>query len=153
MPLNMSTALRTRILGRESFNDIMGGGCMRIFTGTQPSNADQPEQGTLLGVATLNGAPWNAGFPANGIQWTQLGTWMQPTGEIVVLGSYAGNATWFRIVGNAPDNGGLTLSAPRIDGSIGVPGAGTQMIWDDTGIEPHELYPLNAVIFAFPPLI
>lgn len=153
MPLNMSTALRTRILGRESFNDIMGGGCIRVFSGAPPASADQAEQGTLLGVATLNGAPWNAGFSANGVQWSQTGAWMLPVGKIVIAATATGNAGWFRIVSNPPDSGGASLGAARIDGAIGLAGSAAQMIWDDTGLAPGNLYPLDAVLFAFPPLL
>lgn len=152
MPLNCSSAFRARILGNESFNDIMGGGVIRIFSGVQPSSADQLEQGTLLGVATLNGGPWTAGAAANGIQWSQIGTWMMPVGQIVIVPSFAGEAAWFRIVGNAPDDGGASYSLPRIDGSIGTVDAPKEMAWDALGIEMDKLYPFNTLIFALPPL-
>jgi hypothetical protein len=154
MSLMCSTSFRTRILGRESFDDIIGGGCIRIFAGTQPANADDPEQGTLLGVAALSGQTWVPGTTTAGIRWSQVGSWVQPTpGSLIAIAAIAnGTAGWFRIIGNGADAGMSSLDLPRIDGSIGTPDAPAQMTWTDRGLLGGRIYPFASLLFALPPL-
>jgi hypothetical protein len=148
MTLNCSTAFRTRLLGRESFNDIMGNGAIRIFTG------DAAEQGTLLGVVSVNGQPFTPGSPSWGIPWVQIGTYMIPQeGLLLAFQPLAsGIAGWFRVVGNAPDDGTMSLTVPRMDGSIATLPATAEMSWTDATVAFGQSYPLTSILFALPPL-
>lgn len=154
MSLMCSTAFRTRILGRESFDDIIGGGCIRIFEGTQPASADDPEQGTLLGVGTIAGQTWVPGTTTAGIRWLQVGAWVQPVpgAPIAIAAIGTGVAGWFRIIGNGADAGRASLDLPRIDGSIGTTAAPAQMTWADRNVLAGHIYPFDSLIFALPPL-
>lgn len=154
MSLMCSTAFRSRILGPESFDDIIGGGCIRIFEGTQPASADDPEQGTLLGIAALSGQTWVPGTTTAGIRWVQVGSWVQPEpgAPIAIAVSAAGTAGWFRLVGNGADAGLSSLDLPRIDGSIGTPDAPSQMTWSDRALAAGRIYPFASLLFALPPL-
>lgn len=154
MPLMCSTAFRSRILGRESFDDIIGGGCIRVFEGTQPASADDPEQGTLLGVCALAGQTWVPGTTTAGIRWALAGSWAQPVvgSRLTIAATVSGNAGWFRIIGNAADPGGSALSLPRIDGSIGTADAPKEMTWSDRALVAGRVYPFSSLIFALPPL-
>lgn len=154
MALNCSTAFRTRILGSESFSDLLDDGCMRIFSGAPPANADLPEQGALLGVVSVDAKAWRAGFPDWGLRWQQQGEFMLPlpTQAWAFRGIAAGTAGWFRLVGNAPDAGEASMSAIRIDGAIGTSLSPAEMTWGDRTVAPGTFYPLLSVYFALPPV-
>lgn len=153
MTINCSSAFRQRILGRESFGDLMNGGAIRVFSGAQPASADQPEQGTLLGVVSVNGQPWTAGASGWGLHFDPLGPYMmQRATETWLLSCIAnGTAGWFRIVANPPDNGQGSLTALRIDGAIGTPAAPSDMTWGNPAIVAGNSYPITNLFFAIPP--
>ena len=52
MALRFSTALRNYVLDRGSFKQAMQNGAVKIFTGSQPSDGDQAESGTVLVTIT-----------------------------------------------------------------------------------------------------
>lgn len=54
MALRFSTALRDGINGRAALAQLLMGGEIRLFTGAQPSSADDAETGTLLCTYTLS---------------------------------------------------------------------------------------------------
>lgn len=56
MALRFSTALRDGINGAASLAQLLNGGALRLFTGSQPSSADDAETGTLLCTYTLAAA-------------------------------------------------------------------------------------------------
>jgi hypothetical protein len=154
MATNMSTGFRARILGAESFDDILGGGCVKVFTGAQPASADAPEQGTLLGLVTLNGLPWTTADTTNGLHWLRTGTFMGIPSSAAwrLLGNAAGNAGWFRIVGPSADAGGTSATAPRIDGSIGVTATPGDMTWGSVAVLASNSYAITSLFFVLPPL-
>lgn len=154
MTTKMSSGLRSRLLGVESFSGILGGGCIKVFTGTQPASADQPEQGTLLGLITVDGHPWSDADTSYGTRWDRLNTFMGiPVSDAWRLAAVAsGTAGWFRIVGGSPDGGAASQTAPRIDGSIGTTAAPGDMIWGDLDLVAGKSYPITDVFFVLPPL-
>lgn len=122
-----STGLVSRLLGNESFAALMANGCIEIRSGSPPPSADAEATGTLLARITRNGGAWNAGNPANGLQWRRDGRYMiqEPGHEWRLTGLGTGTATWFRLLANPADPGFASLTALRVDGSIADIGSGT----------------------------
>lgn len=117
-----STGYRTAILGGTAFVDIFKYGCIEVRTGPQPATADDAATGTLIARITADGGAWTAGSPTNGLRFLQDGPRIvnDPVAPWVLKGEATGEAGWFRLVGNAPDDGQFSLTAPRIDGTIGL---------------------------------
>jgi hypothetical protein len=119
-----------------SLKDVFKDGILRVYSGTQPTDADQAFNGTLLCSFTKSAGSWAAGSPANGLR---LGT--AASGAIAKdantwqgVAVATGVAGWFRFYANATDAGAgdPTFLLPRIDGSIGTSGA--QMNMSSTAI-------------------
>lgn len=123
----VSTGLASRLLGTESFANLMLNGCIEIRSGTPPASADAEASGVLLARITRDGGAWNAGNPANGLQWQRDGRYVIPaTGHVWRMTGLAGGvATWFRILSNAPDPGTASLTALRVDGLVADVNSGT----------------------------
>lgn len=154
MALKLSTGFRTLLLGPYAFEDILRAGCIRIFSGYQPDDADSPEQGQLLGVVTAGGLPWSAGSPANGLLYNRSGIFIgQDTSRPWAFNALAtGAAGWFRVVGNALDDGGANADAPRIDGAIGAMEDAPEMLWSTPNVSRGMQYPIDQFFFTLPPL-
>ena len=152
--LNLSTGLRSRLLGDEGLATLLLGGVIRIFSGPQPANADMAEQGTLLGVVTLNAEAWQAGHLSNGLTLDHVGLYVvKPyTARWMFTARATGNAGWFRYVANAPDAGITSITAVRMDGQIGTTTSPKEMIWDSPAVEQGTSYPIDSFIFTLPPL-
>ncbi len=126
MALTFSTGLRTKILGKATVDTgsnglrgIFDGYFISLYSGAQPSNADQAPTGTLLLTFSVNaggsGAPLHFDAPV-------LGVISKAAAEVHKgLGIAAGTAGWFRLA-LAADAGTTNTSDPRIDGSVAVTG-------------------------------
>lgn len=117
---NVSTQLASLMLAAAP--SALQFGCIEIYDGDKPLSANESPPGTLLGRITRDGGPWVAGQAANGLTWDNLnGVIAKPFDHVWILrGLATGNATWFRIKGNAPDAGDFSLALPRLDGTIQV---------------------------------
>ena len=122
-----STGLVSRLLGTESFAALMANGCIEIRSGTPPVSADAEATGVLLARITRDGGAWNAGNPANGLQWRRDGRYMipEPGHEWRMTGIATGTAAWFRLLANPVDAGLASLTDLRVDGSISAVGSAT----------------------------
>lgn len=112
MAFRRSMGLRNKLLeGTQGFKQLMDGGCMRIYSGAQPSSPEYPETGTLLGTIGTAGLTW--GTAASGSIDKNAGAW---DGTCAA----AGVAGWFRFydanVFTGTDGAG---TAVRFDGAIG----------------------------------
>lgn len=147
--LSLSTALRSLLIGPNALTDILAHGRIRIFSGAQPSNADQAEQGTLLAIVTLNGLPATPGLPTNGLQLTQNGVFvLKPQGDPWLFTAIAtGTAGWFRYCGNAPDAGVASTTLPRIDGAIAT-ASPSEMVWQSTSLVAGTTYSIDNFSYA-----
>jgi len=104
--------LRNKILsGTQGFKQLMDGGCIRVYSGAQPSSPEATETGTLLGTVGTGGLTW--GTAASGIIDKNGEAW---DGTCAV----AGVAGWFRHydanIFTGTDGAG---TAVRYDGAIG----------------------------------
>lgn len=129
MALRLSTGLRDALLGTESFKDIMAAGVIRVFSGVQPSSADDAEASTVLLEITVSSGTFTAGSATNGLNF---GT---PTSGIIAksssevwsgAASTSGTAGWFRFYANDMTTGASTTAA-RFDGSVSTSGAQLNM--------------------------
>jgi hypothetical protein len=124
MTVRLSTGLRNRMAGTTGFASAFANGVIEVRTGSQPSSADAPASGTLLGTVTLNSLPFTPGSPTNGLTFaTAADGAVGKSGVWSFNGVAAGTAGWFRLKGNAVDDGTTSTTLPRLDGSIATSGA------------------------------
>jgi hypothetical protein len=139
MSIKLSTGLKNKWLGAAaddgSLQELLDGGLMKIYTGAQPSDADQAESGILLLEITLSGGtfvPDTGAGSTNGLTWDNAvagvlskaaaETW---EGDGVAAG-VAGYARFY-----ADDEGeGASTTARRLDLSVGT--VGTEVIMNST---------------------
>lgn len=124
----------------------LAGGSIRIFAGVRPTSTDAAETGTLLGVVTVGSVP------GAGLHFTASGQTLYKADEPWVFKAIAsGTAAWFRVVG-AADPGGASVSAPRIDGSIGTPAAPGDMTWQTAAVEVDLHYTIDSFLYLLQPI-
>lgn len=124
MTVKLSTGFRNALLNNQGFSEIFSAGVIAVYSGAQPATADNAPTGTLLGYITKDGATFVPGSPTNGL------TWGAPEGGVIgksddnwrLTGLAAGTAGWFRLMGNAADNGLASTTLPRIDGAVATSG-------------------------------
>lgn len=97
-------------------------GIVRIYTGSQPADADDAATGTLLVEIDLNDPAFGAA--ASGVATADVSP--QPTG----VATAAGTAGWFR----ALDSDGVDQTDNVIDGSVTATGGGGDMEINNTSI-------------------
>jgi hypothetical protein len=105
-----------------SVKEIFNGGVLKIYTGVQPSSADDAPTGTLLVSISVNGTSQGISFDdaVNGvIKKNASEIW---SGTAVATGT----AGWFRLQAN-DDPESLSSVAERIDGAIATSGAELNM--------------------------
>jgi len=107
---------------------------MKIFTGSQPTAADDAEAGAELIQITESSGVFVGGAAANGINFGQVASCElhAASGEVWsgVAGA-TGTAGWFRIYDNDVTTGASTVK-PRLDGAIAT--SGSQMNMANTSI-------------------
>jgi hypothetical protein len=129
MALRLSTGLRNNLLGTNNFKALFGSGCLDIYSGSPPSNADAAETGTLLaritegswtagtggtGGGTVGTGGLNFGTAANGVIAKNANTWSG-------TGIANGEAGWFRFREQNICTGTSSTSI-RFDGVCAVSG-------------------------------
>ena len=154
--IRMSTGLRTKMLGDgsdKSFKGLMAGGVIRIYSGSQPSNADITEPGVLLAEITLlSGAftPGSSGGSTNGLTFenaanaeiskTSGQTW---SGDGIAIG----NMGWFRFY-DSNRTTGSSSTAVRFDGSISS--SGGQISTTNTAVDIDTPLAINTFVVDLP---
>lgn len=120
--LRFSTGLRNAILGDTGLKGALADGAIYIYTGAQPSSADNAPTGTLLGIVTVGAGAFTPGAPTNGLEFDA------PANGVVskavaetwqFAGLVDGTAGWFRFKANAVDADGQSTTAVRMDGTCG----------------------------------
>jgi hypothetical protein len=147
MTIRLSTGLRNAMVGSVGFAGALGGGVIEIRSGTQPTTADSPATGVLLGIVTVDGLAFTPGLPANGLTLSAPadGRVTKNTDPWRFVGLETGVAGWFRHVGNALDSGGASTTLPRMDGSIGTSGADMNL----SNISVTDGVPATVDVYAF----
>jgi len=144
----MSIALSTGA-GRAAIAALLAafnGGSIRVFTGPQPATPDAAETGTLLGVFTIGAVDGSGLIFQAGTQ--QM---FKPDGSVWAMRAVAtGTAAWFRLAAPS-DDGTLTNTQARVDGTIGIQSAPGDMVWDSTSINAGDFYTLDAFAYIIQP--
>lgn len=139
-----------------SFNDIFRNGIMRIYSGAQPTTADDVETGTLLVEISVGGGTFVSGQPEYGLNFGETAvaailakspgeTWQ---GEAVA----SSTAGYFRFYPNDVDShigadaGGETKV--RFDGAIAT--AGAQLNMSSTTITSGGTTSIDSVAVTLP---
>lgn len=130
MAEKISTTARNR--QADSIGDDLNSGTLKIYTGSQPANADDAPTGTLL--VTINLPADSFAAAANGIA-AKSGTW---SGVAVA----DGNAGWFRKANAA--------ATRNYDGAITVTGGGGEIELDDIGIVTGQTVLINTYSITQP---
>lgn len=156
MAVVVSTGFAALILGPHSFVSIFQDGCIEVRSGAQPGSADMPATGDLLGRITRDGGDWTPGVGDNGLRFAQGDrTVSKAPGHIWTLrGLSPGTAGWCRLLPNVADSGLLSVTAPRIDGAVGLVGStGDTQLWlPNITITPDTAIQIDQWWYAMPPL-
>lgn len=123
MTVRESTGLRTAMCGAKGFSSIFESGCIEVRTGSQPVSANSAATGTLLGTITQASGGFTPGSPTNGLTFdAAVNGSVSKSGVWSFVGIADGTAGWFRLKGNAIDNGEASTTMPRLDGSCATSG-------------------------------
>lgn len=145
MAYNFSTGFVASTLANIS--GILAHGVIEVYSGPRPVSGDAATKGTLLGVITASGLPFEAGSPANGLLFETdavEGVISKDPAQVWQFKALAsGTAGWLRIKSNAVDTGGVSTTAVRIDGSIAAFG-GDATIEGSTMLEVDKVYTINS---------
>jgi len=125
MAIRFSTGLRDDMLGSADLKTVFTNGVLRIYSGVQPTSANDAISGTLLLTVTESSGTFTPGSPTNGLNF---GT---PASGIIAkaaaeawsgLGVAAGTAGWARLQGNPLDDDASSTTLARIDMSVAKTG-------------------------------
>lgn len=150
--LKSSTGLRDAMLNSGSLASVMeagDGGCIKVYSGTPPTTADDAVAGTLLLTITTSGITTGTagstlllGAPTNGVLSKEATAW---TGTAIATGT----PSYFRHVATG-DTGALSTTQPRIQGDVGLVGAVLNM--GVSSLTSGVAYPIDACNYRFPTL-
>lgn len=110
----------------KGFKDIFRYGVLRLYSGSQPADADAVETGTLLLEVTVSSGAFTKGTSTNGLQFGSItdGVISKNADIWSDTGIAAGTAGWYRFYDNALADGADSADEKiRFDGSVGVSGA------------------------------
>lgn len=134
MAIRLSTGARNAMVDSTGLRAALADGTMKIFSGSQPTTADNAEQGTLLLQVTEDAGSFTPGSATNGLEFDAAadGAIEKAAAEIWRgLAVAEGTAGWFRFQANALDAGGASTTLVRIDGTVGKSGSGADAILSD----------------------
>ena len=132
------------------FSDLFKHAVMRLYTGTQPTTADDAETGTLLLTVSQSSATFSAGAYANGLNMGNVGTGVlaKETGDVWSgVGVATGTAGWARFYDNSLTTGEST-TAIRFDMSVATSGAQVKMA--NTSVVTGATSTVDSVSITFP---
>jgi len=153
--LYVSHKYKELILGPVSFPQIFANGAIELYSGAVPVDADAPlGAATLLGRISNNGQPWVSGSAANGLKMINAGVLVlkDPTQSWVLVPIATGAPTFFRLLANAPDDGLLSYTHARIQGSVSADPADDMTISSGT-ITLGQNKPFDSFTYTLPPVI
>lgn len=113
MTIRLSTGLSNAVLGTGSMQATLAASKLEIFSGAQPTTADDAPTGTLLATIDLGGAGLNFDNPVgNVLSKAAAEVWS-------AVAAATGTAGWYRLSLLA-DTGAVSTTAPRLDGAVAV---------------------------------
>lgn len=115
-----STGLRTKMLDTGSLKASLALAVLRIYSGAEPATADAAVTGTLLSEITVGGAGTGLSLGPTataGVITKASETWSDTNNNA------SGTAGYFRLVVLASDDGTLSTTQARVQGSVGTAGA------------------------------
>jgi hypothetical protein len=114
--------------------DVGGAGSIKIYSGTQPADADTAPSGTLLVTITLAATAFGSASAA--------GTATLASTPRSGTGAAAGTAGWFRAV----SGGGLNV----FDGTVTATGGGGDLTVDNTSIASGQTVNISSLTYTQP---
>jgi len=148
MAIRLSTGLVNAMLGEIGFQKALKNGRIELRGGSQPSDADAQPYGALLGVVSLDGGMFIEGVPDNGLNFqSPLNTYIEKPifdkWKFIALDT--GTITWFRFKGNGEDIDDESITAVRLDGSVGSVAADLIM---NPNVVVDNVYSIDEFIFS-----
>jgi len=134
-----------------SLKDIFRDGALKIYSGSQPAEADDAISGTLLITITESAGTFAAGAFANGLEFGDAasGAIAKASGETWQgVATASGTAGYFRLCANPTDVGAESTTLPRIDGLIGTSGADLNL--SSTSIVSGQTYTIDTFSLTLP---
>lgn len=114
MAIKSSTGLAAHLMVTGSAKEAFDSGFIKVYSGTEPATADAAATGDLLWTISVDGDGTGLTFDAAAVGRAMVkptaATWGGPT--------TAGTAGYWRLVA-AADDGTLSTSAPRLQGTCG----------------------------------
>lgn len=150
MALRLSTGLRNALLGTGNLKTAMANGVIRVFSGVQPSSADNAEAATLLLEITVSSGAFTAGVATNGLNFDAPSEGVLPKAAAEAWSGVAvatGTAGWYRFYANDLTTGAST-SAVRFDGSVSTSGA--QLNMSSTAITSGATTTIDSFVITMP---
>lgn len=120
MAFKASTGLRTKMLDTNPMKTIFAAGFIKIYAGTVPATADDSiGAATLLCTVSINSTGTGINFDTT----ASSGTLAKAPAEVWSgVNAATGTATFYRHVA-VGDDGTLSTTQPRIQGTVGTSGA------------------------------
>lgn len=145
--LLVSTGFKAALFGPQSFAQIFAGGQIRLYSSVRPASADRAQ--TALPFATIR----VLGAAGPGLAFVQAGgnVIKPPAAAWALVVAAPGTVAWWRLVG-AADDGGDSLTAPRIDGDVGTPAAPSDLTLATTIFAAGDMLPIDSFLYTIPPL-
>jgi hypothetical protein len=140
MAVRLTTALQNRIAG--AFGTAFQGGFIGIFSGGQPTDANQAEAGSLLAMISSSSGTSGIGFGTAG-----AGALPKDSGVWSGLIGTAGIAGWFRMYTSDKPTGS-NGTAVRMDGNVGV--SGSDMVLSNTNLVAGATLTIDTATFTEP---
>jgi hypothetical protein len=142
--------IKIQVIKGGSLKDIFKDCVLKIYSGGQPTDADQAVTGTLLLQFTIDAAAFVAGSPENGLEFDTAasGAISKKTDAWQAVGLVDGTAGWFRICANAADAGSLSTTLPRIDGICAT--SGGQLTMSTTAVRAGVTVTIDTFTITMP---
>ena len=135
-----------------SLKDIFMDGTIRIYSGSQPTDADTAVSGTLLMEFSQSAGSYSQGSFTNGLEFGDAasGAISKASSETwQSVASASGTAGYFRLVGNPTDSGAASTTLPRIDGTVGTTSS-SDLVIGTTTIVAARPYTIDTFTFTLP---
>ena len=134
-----------------SLKDVFHDGVLKIYSGSQPTDADTATSGTLLVTISVSAGTFAHDAFDNGLEFgtAASGAISKSSSETWQGTAVAsGTAGYFRFYANPTDAGAASTTLPRIDGSIGTSGADLNL--SSTSITSGQTYTIDTFTLTLP---